>query len=187
MEWLETLPPTVLVPAAIIVVGWFVTRLLDRFQVRSQRREKTRDFLTALDAEIRDYVWTLEEADLNSFKRNMVNQIVNARRNTKFVPFVPMEKYDTVFNALVNEIHILPKEAIDPVVAHYSQLKSIQSLIEDMRSESFSKLPRQRIAAVYSDFIDMKVMSLVLAKGANREIKVQLRKLNIDLVTGKWT
>ena len=77
-----------------------------------------------------------------------------------FAPFIPRERNDTVFAALLPNIHILPRSTIDPVVQYYSQLAAQDALADDMRGESFRTMSPQRRAALYRDYIGLKLRAL---------------------------
>lgn len=168
---LHNLPLAAFIAAAVAMIGWIYNHWRERREERRRRREKTRDFQKALFAEITAYVGTLEDDDLISYRDAMVKKMEKGTTQKPFIPFVPMEKNDTIFMALVSDIHILPRSVIDPVVLYYSQLVAIQVMVTDIRSEGYAKLEKPRRIAMYEDYIAMKKRALTLGKDALSEIK----------------
>lgn len=185
MDWLSLLP----LAALVGILGWFVKDGLDRTERSRLKFEKTRDFQKAIFAEIKDYLLKLEQLEtaktLSEFGLSVADQI----REKDFVPFVPVEKNDTVYTAILNELHILPIDVIDPVVRYYSQLQDISSLISDMRSKDFASLERDRRAEMYIHYIAMKIEAKKLGSVALMEIEKQpkVQILKRHLITGKWS
>ena len=71
---------------------------------------------------------------------------------------------------MLPDINVLPRQTIDPIVAYYSQLKSIAALVDDMRGESFKAMAQERRIAMYRDYIEMKKQALSFGRYANAVI-----------------
>ena len=70
-----------------------------------------------------------------------------------YSPVVPRLASNVVFEAIVKEVHVLPAAVIAPVI-HYARLRqTLEQFVEDMRAESFRRLPSERQLTMYSDYI----------------------------------
>jgi len=170
-DLLNNLPLAAFVAAAVAMLGWIFNHWRERREERRRRKEKTRDFQKALFAEIIAYVETLERDNLPEYADALIKKMEKGTVQKPYIPFVPQEKNDTIFQALVKDIHILPRSVIDPVVLYYSQLIAIQVLISDIRSEAYARLEKQRRIAIYEDYIAMKTVARKLGRNALNEIK----------------
>lgn len=151
------------IAALVTVAGWFIAYGRYRRLDAVKRQEKVRDTMTALRAEIRCHRRQWTEGEAGNHKAAMVEAI---RTVPGYTPFVPRGPENVVFSAMLSEIHVLPAEAIEPVVRFYWQAQSIAQLVEDLRSEGFRALDAERKAALYSDYIDLQVEAEKLAVGA---------------------
>lgn len=153
-----------LVAGAVVALGWLVNGWQNRRDAAKLRAERLRDVHRALFAEIGATLANLEsEAALDAHREAVVARM---RAEPGFVPFVPREHGSTVYAAVVAEIHVLPRVTIDPVVAYYSQLSAIASIVEDMRGERFAALSAERQAAIFADYIEMKKQALSFGRHA---------------------
>ncbi len=156
------------VAGVFIGLGWFVNGWLVRRDAAALRAEKLRDMHRAIYAEIGNYLANLwDEARLDTYADAMLERM---RNDADFVPFIPREKSDALFESLTPEIHVLPRYTIDPIVAYYSQVRAIASLIDDMRGEGFKAMSQDRRMAMYADYIDMKKQALQFGRYANAMI-----------------
>jgi hypothetical protein len=171
LDPLNNLPLAAFIAAGVAMLGWIYNHWRERREERRRRREKTRDYQKAIYSEISAYVEVLERDDLFAYAQTLVEKMEKATVAKPYIPFVPKEQNNTIFNALVSDIHILPRVVIDPVVLYYSQLAAIQAMIEDIRGETYSKLEKARRIAIYRDYIAMKNEALTLGRAALREIK----------------
>ncbi|MEL6210772.1 MAG: hypothetical protein AAFR44_11460 [Pseudomonadota bacterium] len=153
---------------AFVAAGWIVTNWQTRREAAKLRAERTRDVHRALYAEIGATLTNLDSAGALDAHRDAV--LTRLAEDPDFVPFVPREHGATVFDSIVAEIHVLPRVTIDPIVAYYSLLSAIASLVEDMRGDRFHSLPAERRAAVFADYIEMKKQALSFGQHATRVI-----------------
>jgi len=160
-------------PAIIATVFASVFGFLrDRHFDGKRRQERVKDIQIALLAEIRAYVAVLKRDRLDEFEQGMVGRML---ADDGFVPFIPREKNDTVFQAILADIHILPESSIDPVVVYYSQIVAIAEMAHDMRTKVFSGLEMQRRIDVYRNFIAMKKEAVVLGLEAELMLDLHIR------------
>ncbi|WP_147103555.1 hypothetical protein [Tateyamaria sp. syn59] len=138
-----------------VAVGWIVNGWQNRRDAARLRREQREDVQRALVAEIKHYLEVLEGEDLNAAWEAMQPRIANG-----YVPFLPTEYNDMVFQSVLENIHILPKEVIDPVVKYYSQLNAIEVQIADSRLKPFvegtDEASRKRREIAYFQYLQMK-------------------------------
>ena len=142
------------IAGAFVSAGWLVNGWQNRREAAALRAEKLRDYHRAIFAEIGATLANLwGDENLRSTADGITSQM---RGDPDFVPFIPREHGDYVFDALVADIHILPRRTIDPIVAYYSQIKAIAALADDMRGEGFRLMAQTRRIAMYSDYVEMK-------------------------------
>lgn len=146
------------VAGLVIALGWFAGFVLREISQQLGRAERLRDAHRALYAEIQHNVANLgDEKALQAFGTGMLTRITEG---DGFVPFIPRERNDAMFRAIMPQIHILPRATIDPVVQYYSQLGALDALVDDMRGDSFKTMSPQRKAQLYSDYIGLKLSAL---------------------------
>ena len=156
------------IAGGFVAAGWLFNGWQNRRDAARLRREKLRDMHRAIFAEIGVYTANIWDEDaLNAFANEMVERM---EKNADFVPFIPHERGDVVFNAMIPDVHILPRQTIDPIVAYYSQLATISAFIEDMRGDAFRQMMQTRRIAMYRDYIEMKKQALQFGRFANEII-----------------
>ena len=140
---------TALVGGGVVAAGWFWTHALSRRRDRQLREERVGDIQRALLAEIRAHVaalegQTLEEPDA---REAMVARLVQGRH----VPILPHDANDRIFRAIVEDVHILPEWAIDPVVRYYRLLAVRSALAQDIRANA--KDQPERATEMFRDYL----------------------------------
>lgn len=139
------------------VVGWFVTGRRDRLATRARRLEKQNDIATALLAEVTHYRDALAFFDLDE-AWEQVSERMDQDKN--YMPVIPSERNDTIFRAILPEIHILPEDVIQPVTRYYNQVFAIDAIIEDLRSEQMRNQSTDTRVAAFTDYISLKKQAL---------------------------
>ncbi|MCK0148844.1 hypothetical protein MWU54_02315 [Marivita sp. S6314] len=156
-----------LVGALVVALGWFVSGYRERRRDRRRRAERSIDVQTALAAEIQHYVDILGNPafDLDEAWRDMVAQM---DADDSYVPLIPSERNDTMFQSILPDVQILPEPVIRPVVRYYNQVFAIEAMIEDLRSEHFraEATPQLQRIRMYTDYISMKKEALELGRQA---------------------
>lgn len=156
------------IAGVIIGLGWFVNGWLNRREAHALRQEKLRDMHRAIYAEIGNYLANLWDEDrLDGYAEAMRARMA---ADPEFIPLIPREHNSTVFDTLLPDIYVLPRQTIDPIVAYYSQINSIGTLIDDMRGEAFKRMDQNRRMAMYTDYIAMKKQALAFGRYANAMI-----------------
>ncbi|MGB0799535.1 MAG: hypothetical protein ACPGRD_09485 [Planktomarina sp.] len=153
-----------LIAGSVVAIGWIVNGRRNRREARKLRREKLRDFHRAIYAEIGPNLINLGGDQALDENRWAMEQALVA--DNTFVPFVPREQNNRIFEALVNDIHILPRTSIDPIVNYYRQLAMITLLADDMRGDKFRTLSPERRMAIYGDYIEMKKQAFYFGRDA---------------------
>ncbi|MEP5631931.1 MAG: hypothetical protein ABJP79_08620 [Tateyamaria sp.] len=172
--WVSAIDPRVwqaVLAGLFVAVGWIVNGAQNRREATRLRREQREDVQRALVAEIKHYLDVLEGEDLNAAWEAMQPRIEKG-----YVPFLPTEDNDMVFQSVLPTIHILPKTVIDPVVKYYSQLKAIDAQIADSRLDAFvtgtDEDSRRRREISYFQYLQMKQRAKTYAVQALREMGV---------------
>ncbi len=143
-----------LVAGLVIAMGWLTSAILAEVTRSRDRQERLRDYHRALYAEIANNLTTLWNTDaIETYAEGIKDRM---RANADFVPFIPKEHNDHVYDAVIDRIEVLPRATIDAIVAYYSQIKAISALAEDMRGDAFRQLSQDRRIAIYVDYVEMK-------------------------------
>jgi hypothetical protein len=169
--WYSAIDPRIwqaVIAGAFVSVGWLVNGWQNRRSAAHLRKEKLRDFHRAIHAEIGTNLANLwDEKRLESYSAGLIEKM---REDDGFIPFIPRERNDFTYDALIGDIHILPRQTIDPIVVYYSQIKSIAALADDMRGAGFKAMAQDRRIAMYGDYIEMKKQALQFGRYANAMI-----------------
>lgn len=163
-QFVETEPRVLaaVVAGVVIASGWLTTAIFRELGRSQDKSERLRDYHKAIYAEIGNALrgmWDDGRAD------EMTAEIVDRMTaNKNFVPFIPKEHHDHVFNALLENVEVLPRQTIDAIVAYYSVMKSISALADDMRGDSFRQLEQSRRIAIYEDYSEMRRQAFLLGQ-----------------------
>ncbi|MFS4438495.1 hypothetical protein ACMA5I_09785 [Paracoccaceae bacterium GXU_MW_L88] len=152
-----------LIGAIVVAVGWLVTAHRERAAYRrdaeKERRaslrlriERMEDVQRALKAEIMTHIAQLARNDLSAFAAKMIGRMES---DENFIPFVPREKHDAIFEALLPDIHILGTEIVLPVTFYYAHTISLSMMVEDLRSDGFKQLSSERRIAMFRHYMSM--------------------------------
>lgn len=160
------------IASVFLAVGWWVVAWQNRRRDDRLRAERVRDVQRALFAEIRAYLAVLQRDDVGAYGARIAERITS---EPGYFPVIPSEKNDAIFNAIVGEIHVLPRDTVDPVVLYYSQLNAIVAIIADLRSLDLARIGPERAASMYRDYIAMKVEAMEMA-----QIALDAIRRNID-------
>ncbi|MBA4489531.1 hypothetical protein [Paracoccus sp. S1E-3] len=154
-----------------LAIGWWVVALQGRRRDAKLRAERVRDVQRALFAEIRAYLAVLERDHIAEY-----GAAIAARIETEqgYFPVIPTEHNNAIFHAIVSEIHVLPRDTVDPVVLYYSQLNAIGAMITDLRALDTARIGQERAAAMYRDYISMKLGAIELGEGALAAIRANM-------------
>lgn len=165
--WSDTpLDPRVaqaLIAGAFVALGWLVNGQANRRRDAALRTERVRDVQRALFAEIRAYLAALKSLDLTMYGGEIERRILT---EPGYFPVIPTEKNDSIFKAIISDIHVLPRQVVDPVVLYYSQIEALHAIIADLRALDVSQIGPQRAAAIYRDYIRMKRTAIDLGEEA---------------------
>lgn len=158
-----------IIAATIIATGWLTTAVFSEVGRNRDRAERLRDVHRALYAEIRTHVANLQSDEvIAEYGRQM---IAIMEVNPGFIPFVPRENSSQVYETLLSEIQVLPRQTIDPIVGYHTQQDAIAALVDDMRSDTFRNLAQERRVNMYRDYIEMKRQAASMGERALREIE----------------
>ncbi|QFT57256.1 hypothetical protein FIU94_00345 [Sulfitobacter sp. THAF37] len=158
-----------IIAGLVIAIGWLTTAIFAEGGKARARAEKTRDYHKALYAEIGNTLESLWEAD--SSEQYVTDLIDRMREDHDYIPFLPREQHDHVYDAVIAELDVLPRQTIDAIVAYYSVIKAMSALVDDMRGDTFRTLDAERRIAIYSDYVGMRKQAFVFGKHALRLIR----------------
>jgi hypothetical protein len=153
-----------LIGAIVVAVGWLFNSRRERQQSRARRRERVVDIQKAIRAEIKALVEAPQNRDLSgSLERGMARFDAETPEEP-YVPFIPHEKHDTVFQALVGDVHLLPTETVEPVILYYNQTVAIGMMAHDLRSEKFAALDVERRKQMLRRYMEMKIEAMRMGR-----------------------
>ena len=151
-----------LIAGLVIATGWLATAIFAETERAARKAERTRDFHKALFAEIRNTLSVYYgEGQAEQHARDLIARM---EADAEFVPFIPQEHHTRVYEALMKDVEILPRQTIDAVVAFYSQVAAITALAEDMRGAGFRRLPQDRRIALYRDYNAMRLRAFAVGQ-----------------------
>lgn len=160
LGWFAGLDPRIwqaVVAGAFVSLGWVFNGWQNRREAAALRAERLRDVHRALYAEIGANLANMESQRAIFAGRDRIVARMDA--DESYHPFIVQEHKSSVFDAIVGDIHVLPRSSIDAVVAYYAQLSTIRSMISDIRSAEVRKLSLERRKALYSDYIEMRAQT----------------------------
>ncbi|SMY08528.1 hypothetical protein [Flavimaricola marinus] len=153
-----------LIAGLVITTGWLTTAIFNELARTRTKSERLRDYHKAIYAEIGTTLASLwDEGRSEAYAAATVARM---RDEADFVPFIPRESHDHIYDAILDEIDVLPRQTIDIIVAYYSLIKSISALADDMRGERFLTLPKERQIAVYEDYSEMRRQAFAFGQHA---------------------
>ncbi|MEO0485800.1 MAG: hypothetical protein AAF092_07800 [Pseudomonadota bacterium] len=149
-----------LIAGGVVALGWVVTGWRNRAEARALKAEKLRDAHKALFAEIRTTLSQFSEGGREVFE----SALEEMRADADFVPFIPKQRHDLIFGAMVPQLDVLPRATIDEIVAYYSVIGSLAGLADDMRGEGFKAMSQTRRIALYEDYAATHVRAFRLGE-----------------------
>lgn len=171
MTWADFIDgrvPQAVVGGLFIALGWVFNGWQNRRRDRRRRLERVQDVQTALMAEIEHYVVTLKQFDLSATWSRIVSAM---EEDNKYIPVVPSERNDSVFSALIADIHVLPEKVIQPVVGYYNQVFAVDAIIDDLRSALFREMDQTQRIGMYTDYIALKQEALARGEQALKALR----------------
>ncbi|SNT72559.1 hypothetical protein [Paracoccus seriniphilus] len=154
-----------------LAIGWWVVAYQNRRRDAKLRADRVRDVQRALFAEIRAYLAALRRDDVGAYGAQIRQRILS---EPGYFPVIPTENNDAIFRAIAGEIHVLPRDTVDPIVLYYSQLNAISAMIADLRQLDLAVIGPERAANMYRDYISMKLEALELGDQALAAIRANI-------------
>lgn len=170
-QYLSPQAQQAVIAGLFLAVGWWVVAFQNRRRDANLRAERVRDVQRAVFAEIRAYLAVLRRDNVGEYGARIRDRILT---EPGFFPVIPTEHNDAVFRAIIGDIHVLPRDTVDPVVLYYSQLNAIGAMIKDLRELDVAKIGPERAAGMYGDYISMKIEALELGDTALEAIRANL-------------
>lgn len=152
-----------LIAGGFVAVGWVVNGMAVRRRDARLRAERVRDVQRALFAEIRAHVAALRRYDLAEYGERIATRIEG---EPGYFPTIPTEANDAIFRAILADIHVLPRDTIDPLVLYYSQLNVIGAAIADLRALDVDRVGAARAADMYRNYVTFRLEALEMGQTA---------------------
>jgi hypothetical protein len=148
----------------VIATGWLTTAIFTEQGKVRHKAERLRDYHKAIYAEIGNSVDALWNEGKS--QEHVDAMVVRMEAEPDFVPFIPREQHDHIYDAVVQEIDVLPRQTIDAIVAYYGQIKAIGALANDMRGAGFAALGPDRRVLMYRDYGEMRKQAFAFGQYA---------------------
>ncbi|WP_349364520.1 MAG: hypothetical protein ABL307_04375 [Roseitalea porphyridii] len=167
------------ISAAIVMTIWFLNRYQERKIEENRRKRKTIDVMSALIAEIRSYTSSTDfkRNDIKRAKRSAI-EAFEGPYGYRFIPYVPIEKHDRVFEAVMLDIQVLPYTVVHQVVGFYSQMTAITGLQQQLNTDGYRELPSSRRLRLLLRYLDMNDHALKLARSALDALERQISEMD---------
>ncbi len=165
--WFANIDPRIwqAVLAGIFVAsGWLYNGWQNRRGAAALRAERLRDVHRALYAEIGANLAILRSSVAIIESGNRILQLME--EDTDYHPFIARQRNMMVFETIVADIHILPRTSVDAVVNYYAQIKRIDELVADLRSDTVRSLSKNRRMAIYRDYTEMRQQAFAFGNHA---------------------
>lgn len=167
-----------LIGAAVVAIGWLINQRRELSGARRRRRERMIDIQTALRAEIKALVEAPQNRDLAGSLERGLARFDAETPEAPYLPFIPHEKHDTVFQAMVGDIPVLPTATVEPVILYYNQQVAIGMMAQDLRSETFTTLDRERRRSMLKRYMEMKMEAMRMGRIAIDALTDHIDRLN---------
>lgn len=155
----------------ILAAAWFASKSAAKFDRMSYKKE----VLNALKFEISLYLAVGEEFDpkdlLDEFYENLDG-------NKEYSVILPSERHDSVYKSTIQNIHVLPNDAIPVVVQFYTTMNSVEIGSNMINKPDFKSLKFDKKVEMYSQYIHLKSTALELGEDAVIEIDRIIKKFN---------
>lgn len=153
-----------IIAGVVIATGWLTTAIFNELGKAQERAEKLRDYHKAIFAEIRNSLAAMYyEGEAETHAAEIVERMQD---DPNFVPLIPREHHDFIYNAILENIEVLPRATIDAIVAYYSLIKSVSAQADDMRGEGFQKLEQTRRILMYQDYFETRKRAFAIGQYA---------------------
>jgi hypothetical protein len=158
-----------MIAGLVIASGWLTSAIFNELARARTKAERMRDYHKAIYAEIGTAMDTLfNGGEAESYTNHIIARM---HEDAGFVPFIPREKHDFLYEKISANIDVLPRQTIDAIVAYYSLTASISALADDMRSDRFQSLGADRRIEMYRDYAKMRVLAFHFGNHALMLIK----------------
>ncbi len=151
--WVGPAIVAALISGSISLIGLYLGGWIAIRHERRRRKEKVRDFQIALRAEIRSELHNLLSIDFDKHFQEITSRYAELPGYSVFPSYPPRH---VIFEALKDEIHVLPEEVIDEIILYSRQRYAIEKFVEDMRDPRFGQLSADRQLEMYKDFVGMQ-------------------------------
>lgn len=166
----------VLITGGIAIYTWSRNQRKERQNREDLRQERRADLLRALWSDIVP-VWQglYLQGSLEARLTAVETRFAEAERTDEdFSPFVTKVAGTLFLDSLTNDLVLLDTHEIGPIVEFYHQIKTLNQMAEDMRTDRFAGLSLERKKAILLDLIRMDYRALINAAMALRVLESSL-------------
>lgn len=129
------------VAAVVVAGGWIVAFVTGEMRRTSMEQERRRDIARAALVEVQQILAAASSIDWESVEKTTSEHFY---KNRGYEVFVMYGQQYSVLTRLVEQVEILRKPQIEPVMALYQLMDRISTSEERMSSEAFKALPWDR-------------------------------------------
>ena len=166
----------VVITGCIAIWTWRANRKAERTERLNLRTEKTRDLQSAIRAEIRGQWYELRQSgEISDFRKKLLERLERETVEAPFVPLIPRLAQSVILEAIVADIALLDHGTIREVMLFYRQLAILNAFIDELKSEQFAKLPRDRRANMLETYFTMLTRLQKACVTANRRLEEVLK------------
>ncbi len=179
----------VVLTGGIALVTWSLNQRKERAERQHLREERREDLLRAMWSDIKPIWFDLYSQGTFGEKATRVRAAFadpSAKTGhtdaTPYTPFVTRVSGTMFDERLISDVDVLKEAEIKPLVTFYHQIRMINQMADDMRSDRYRTLSLDRKEAVLVDLFLMEHKATELAEDA---IRVLEDELNIRDRTGR--
>lgn len=139
------------------VMVFSLGRIAELLRDESLKSEKIADMVTAIYAEITasDFSADLQASEASErYALIMVRGIEDVSQEPE-IPFAVPDQSNFVFDALTNDLSLLPQEIIHPIVLYYKLALQTNDYVRTLENPVFRALPSHRRAKFVADLVGL--------------------------------
>ena len=145
----------------IIMAGWLTTFILQEERRLSDRQDRRRDTLIALQSETYNILSKIDNQAIKTNAKNVQQKMrTSAMGPAAYVPFSTSESAPIVFNTVADSIPLLKPDTLRPVLRFYAEYEDLRSIISDMRSPDYAALSGERRVSIHQELTRRRIVTL---------------------------
>ncbi|MEL7255858.1 MAG: hypothetical protein AAGL23_16910 [Pseudomonadota bacterium] len=166
-----------MITGGVLAVGWIFTFMLQTWRDEAARDVKVKETLTALREEIFDFLGDIKKiseehlvqrpktksADQDEQVKALLVCLLDTNKDGKTIPetiaaddsyfrYVTKMKELRLFNAIIDDVQMLPNAVLPALVGFYAQLQDLDAITQAVQDERFWNLPQDRRAELFFEY-----------------------------------